>query len=352
MKPETHILKRAAAAIKGLADISFEGSSDRHPDGFLVDGIATIKVRGGVIKEPYIEKQTIRADFIHLLSLPRHAKSNNPLLLVTSYVSEKVGEQLRAANIHFVDMAGNAFLAQKDLYLFVIGRRLNREEVLLGNSNTCRAFHPSGLKLILNLLADDELNSTKPELALVGKPYREISQATGIATSTIGWIMADLIQQQYIIQVSAGHRMLVNRVSLLERWVQGYQERLRPSLLLGRYQPAQANWWRDAVLENGLWSGETAAALLTHSLKPQTATIFGSLPSHAFILKHQLQKDPAGSVEFLKPLWPTTNHKPVQGHCVHPLLIYADLLSIDDDRTREVAKIIYEHHIHPIINTN
>lgn len=352
MKPETHILKMTAAAVKGLADISFEGSGGRDASGFPVDGIATIRVRGSIIKEPYIVKQTIRADFIHLLSLPRHDKTSGDLLLVTSYVSEKIGEQLRAANIHFVDMAGNAFLAEKDLYLFVIGRRLNREEVLPGNSNTCRAFYPSGLKLIFNLLADDELNSTKPELALVGKPYREISQATEIATSTIGWIMADLIQQQYVIPVSAGHRMLVNRVSLLERWVQGYQERLRPSLLLGRYRPVQADWWRDAVLENGLWSGETAAALLTQSLKPQTATIFGSLPSHAFVLKHQLQKDAAGTVEFLKPLWPTPNHKTVKGQCVHPLLIYADLLSIDDDRTREVAKIIYEHHIHPIIKTD
>ena len=129
MKPETHIFKKAAGAIKGLADISFEGSSDRHPDGFPVDGIATIRVRGSVIKEPYIVKQTIRADFIHLLSLLQHDKPNGSLLLVTSYVSEKIGEQLRAANIHFVDMAGNAFLVQNDLFLFVIGRRLDREEV-------------------------------------------------------------------------------------------------------------------------------------------------------------------------------------------------------------------------------
>ena len=32
-----------------------------------------------------------------------------------------------------------------------------------------------------------------------------------------------------------------------------------------------------------------------------------------------------------------------------PLVVYANLLSIDDDRTREGAKIIYETYIHSII---
>ena len=352
MKSEAILLNKVTASVSGIATLSFDGSRNRGTTALPVDGVATIRVRGNTFEEPYILKQSIRTDFIHLLCLLRQNKPDGAFLIVTSYVSERVGEQLRAANIHFVDMAGNAFLAKNDLFLFVIGRRLNRDELMVGNSKTFRAFHPSGLKLIFNLLADPELNSPKSKCALVGKPYREISQATGIATSTVGWIMADLIQQQYVICVSPGHKMLVNRASLLERWVQGYHERLRPSLLLGRYQPAQADWWRDAVLEKGLWSGETAAAILTKSLRPQTSTVFGRLPSHAFVLKHRLQKDPTGSVEFLKPIWPNLTQHAVKGKCVHPLLIYADLLSLDDDRTREVAKTIYEHHIHPIVKTD
>ncbi len=33
------------------------------------------------------------------------------------------------------------------------------------------------------------------------------------------------------------------------------------------------------------------------------------------------------------------------------LLVYADLLSIDDDRTREVAQIIYDRYLRTIIET-
>ena len=352
MKPDARILAEAAAATSGLANVSFEASNGHRGLAFPVDGMASIQFRGTFLKEPYIVKQTIRADFIDLLSFLRRDRPGGDLLMVTGCVSDKIGEKLRSAGIHFIDTAGNVFLTGKDQYLFVIGRRAKNEDVNFWDRNQGRAFHPSGLKLVFNLLTDSELNAHKPGSALVEKPYREISQATGLATSTIGWIMADLIHQKYVIQVSAGHRMLVDRMRLLDRWVQGYHERLRPNLLLGRYRPAQADWWRDAVVENGLWSGETAAARLTQSIKPQTATIFGTLPSHEFVLKHHLQKEPTGSVEFLKPFWTTPSREDAKGGCVHPLLIYADLLSIDDDRTREVAKIIYEHHIDPFIKTD
>jgi hypothetical protein len=104
-------------------------------------------------------------------------------------------------------------------------------------------------------------------------------------------------------------------------------------------------------MADGLWSGETAAALLTQSLKPQTFTVFGERPSHDFVLRHSLQKDVGGTVEFLKPFWRTPPDR-ADGPYVHPLLVYADLLSIDDDRTREVAQIIYDRYLHTIIETD
>ena len=69
------------------------------------------------------------------------------------------------------------------------------------------------------------------------------------------------------------------------------------------------------------------------------------------MLKHSLQKDPDGTVEFLKPFWRTPQVQSGGGSCVHPLLVYADLLSIDDDRTREVAQIIYDRYLRTIIET-
>ena len=153
------------------------------------------------------------------------------------------------------------------------------------------------------------------------------------------------------MQVDSGRRVLVERARILERWIQGYLDRLRPGIIIERYQPASANWWHAAKLEGGLWSGEVAAAMLTDSLKPGTVTIFGERPSHAFVLQHQLQKNPQGSVEFLKPIWRPPHPSAWEKQCVHPLLVYADLMSINDDRTREAANIIYDRYLRSIIET-
>lgn len=112
--------------------------------------------------------------------------------------------------------------------------------------------------------------------------------------------------------------MLADRLRLLERWVQAYIARMRPGLVVERYRPARADWWQDAELADGLWSGETAAALLTQSLKPQTFTVFGGQPSHDFVLRHSLQKDADGTVEFLKPFWRTPQDRTGGSPCVHP----------------------------------
>ncbi|HOC32193.1 MAG TPA: type IV toxin-antitoxin system AbiEi family antitoxin, partial [Armatimonadota bacterium] len=49
--------------------------------------------------------------------------------------------------------------------------------------------------------------------------------------------------------------------------------------------------------------------------------------------------------------WRTPQARAGGGLCVHPLLVYADLLSIDDDRTREIAQSIYDRYLHTLIET-
>lgn len=352
MKRESDIFKSAARSVKDLAIVSCRKSdkpSWNHPSQRF-DGTVDIRVGKHCIREPYMVRASLGSDTVHLLSMVRQ-ESKEGLLLVASHVNDRIGNLLRSADVHFMDMDGNLFLDGSGIHMFVIGRRGNHKPLHSQRGTGSRAFYPSGLRLLFHLLIDPALNSGKAGSALVDKTYREISARTGISHSTVGWVMADLIDQKLVIQVSPGHRMLADRPRILERWVQGYIERLRPSLVVERYSPPRADWWQDATLPEGLWSGETAAALLTHALKPQTATIFGNRPSHDFVLKHMLQKDPEGTVVFLKPFWRTSQAPSSNVPCVHPLLVYADLLSIDDDRTREVAKHIYDNYLRPIIET-
>jgi len=350
MKRSSDIFSLACESVKGLAVISSaDGPRGVANKGF--DGVAEIRAGNRQIRKPYVVRSTVGPDTIHLLSLLRRG-SVDGLLLAASHVNDRTADLLRSADVQFVDTDGNAFLTGDGIYILVTGRRISREAPKTGGASKDRAFHPSGLQFLFHLLTDTATDSAKPGLALVDKTYREIGAATGIAHSTVGWVMADLIRQNFVVQVSPGKRMLANRLRLLERWVQAYVARMRPGLVVERYRPARADWWQDAELADGLWSGETAAALLTQSLKPQTFTVFGGRPSHDFVLRHSLQKDADGTVEFLKPFWRKPPARADGSRCVHPLLVYADLLSIDDDRTREVAQLIYDRYLRTIIETD
>ena len=62
------------------------------------------------------------------------------------------------------------------------------------------------------------------------------------------------------------------------------------------------------------------------------------------MIANKLKKDPLGNIEILERFWPLENVVD-EGDTVHPILIYADLVAIGDQRTMETARIIYEQHI-------
>ena len=349
METLSALLERAARAVGDLTGVTCEMSSLRStaPKDRGFDGVARLMVHGRKVRKPFVVKRSVNLDVLHLLTFLRKDSADG-LLLVTSHVNERQAEILRKAGVEFMDEAGNVFLTGPGLHVLMTGRRAVRS---LAAVSRPRVFHPSGLKLLFALLADPQLDNPQPNAALVSRTYRDIGATTGIPHSTIGWIMADLMRLGIVVQVEDSVRALVERSRLLERWVQGYQEDLRPKLVAERYRASRADWWKTASLQNALWSGEVAESKLTGTLKPGTVTVFGERPSHRFVLKHNLQKDPKGPVEFLSPFWRMEVASGPAHTCVHPILVYADLLAIDDDRTREAAQAVYHHHLRSIIET-
>ncbi|HBA83934.1 MAG TPA: hypothetical protein DCZ95_07570 [Verrucomicrobia bacterium] len=351
MKTESNILDsvaRVVGAMTGLVvkDTDWRPSRSNEPQ---YDGAVELQFGKQKLRQPYVAKRSLNATTIHLLSILQK-QSPNGLLLVTTYVNDRQSDALRQAGVYYMDTAGNVFLAASGLHLLVSGRRLPKKGV--EQSDRSKAFHSAGLRLLFSLLTDPHLDDETPGKALVSRPYREISAVTGLSHSTVGWVMADLSRQGMVLETEGRSRMLVDRARILERWVQGYLDRLRPRLVQGRFRPERNDWWQDVHLKAGLWSGEVAAASLTGMLKPGSVTIFGDTPAHSFILKHHLQKDPQGSVEFLNPFWGAAQPAAVEKKtCVHPLLVYADLLAVEDDRTHEIAQGIYEKYLRSLIET-
>lgn len=253
------------------------------------------------------------------------ARYGENALLVTDYITPQMADELRTREVQFIDAAGNAYLRQPALYVWVKGQRPPEDEAL-GVAPAGRAFRPTGLQVLFTLLC-------KPEIADL--PYREIAVQAGVAHGTVGWVMAELPKLGFIAQMN-GKRRLIDAERLLAQWVTAYAQTLRPKLILARYEAARLDWAEtmDAKDYGLLLGGEPAAARLTHNLRPGTATLYGEKPNPRLLVDQRLQPNRQGNVEILRRFWTFDGETP--GMVPH-LLVYADLLAIGDTRCIETA---------------
>jgi hypothetical protein len=322
-EPETHVLAAAVKAMEPLGlrfkVLNQQGGGDRRPDAILGLRFGGRELRYRVEVKRRLRPATLGA-VVHQL----RAHGGNPLL-VTDHVTPPLAEALRTRGIEFVDAAGNAFLNQPPLLVFVKGQRPAEEGPALERG---RAFQATGLQVLFALLA-------RPELAAL--PYREIATAAGVAHGTVGWVMAELPGLGYVAKVG-GRRRLVNGERLLDRWTEAYARTLRPKLLLGRYRGdlgalQQTTPWPGGVLIGG----ELAAARLTRHLRPGTATFYAQAVDPNVLLRLVLKADTDGNVDFRRRFW---NFPAEETQLTPNLLVYADLLAIGDARCLETAQLL------------
>jgi hypothetical protein len=258
-------------------------------------------------------------------------------VVVMPQVTADRADKLRQDEIQFIDTAGNGYLNQPPLYLFIKG---NKAKKIIEAPATPRAFKQTGLRVLYALLCVPGLEN---------EPYRTIADKAKVALGMVNWVVKDLQQLGYLLETGSGRNRqlrLLQKEQLLERWVTAYAEQLRPKLVFGRYQGAEG-WWQQAVLnpDEALWGGEVAAAKLTDYLKPQMITIYVDRDNPtAVLLPNRLKKDPQGEVELVVRFWQPETVAP-RGDMVHPLLVYADLMATGNQRNIETARMIYDQHL-------
>jgi hypothetical protein len=295
----------------------------RHVDAVIDIQYGEHKARYEVETKQGLRPGTLGA-IVHQL---RHLGPNK--MLVTDYVTPNLADELRNRQVHFMDAAGNAYLATPDFMVWVKGERPRvAPEAATG---TGRAFTATGLQVLFALLC-------APERAAL--PYRDIAKLAGVAHGTVGWVMAELPRLGFLATVPQHGRRLVNVETLLAQWTEAYARTLRPKMVLGRFRAETLEW---ATADNALrydlaLGGEPAAAQLTQNLRPGTATFYGHQIKVRLVLEQRLRPDAEGNVEVLRRFWTFTDGEP---GLVPTLLVYADLLAIGDARCLEAATLIY-----------
>jgi hypothetical protein len=246
-------------------------------------------------------------------------------MLFADYVTPQIADILRAQNIAFADAAGNVYINRPPWYFFVKGEKPT--EGAYAPKQVGRAFQAGGLRVLFALLC-------KP--GLINENYRTIAAQAGVAHGTVGWVMAELPALGFLAEI-AGKRRLLQPERLLKQWVEAYARKLRPKLLVGRYQ-ADGNAWQatlDPLKYAAVWGGETAAAKMTNMLRPEITTLYVRQRDPALIHAARLRPDPNGNVELVTRFWEFENDPP---DLAPAILVYADLLATGDARCIEVAR--------------
>lgn len=255
---------------------------------------------------------------------------------VASYVPETLAAQLRQRGYCYADAAGNAWIedAAANLLVLVQGRaRPKNPEVTVFQGG----FYAHGLLLLYHLLTNPAM-LTYSEAAL--------AKRTNVPLPRLRNILHDLEQQGHL--TPAPNRQLVDRPELLAQWTAAYNKRLRPRLNPIRYRwlPNTGEWpdaqsYQAAEVE-GAWGGELAAHLLLETNQPGRITsLYYSGDRTALCARLGLARHSKGTVQILNLFVPPDYTLRSGRVCVHPLLVYADLLQDEEAQSRLLAEQLH-----------
>jgi len=289
------------------------------------DGAVSI----GNVKKSIEVKKTLTKP--QLLSVIRQCKDHD-CMLFSEYLAETAAKELAKCGVEFADSAGNLFLKLPEHTFFIMNCK-KANDINKGH-NLGRAFAPAGLKLIFILLTDPEMLKNN---------YRILQKKSGVSLGSIGYIMADLKEHGFLLELD-GKLRFADKEKLMDRWCLAYREKLRGKLNIQRYS-ANLDNFKDIQLLAGLpaaWGGEAAAYFLNGHIHPEIWSIYRWGNINKLIAQAKFRPDPNGKIEILNAFWPEKGNTLTT---VHPLLIYADLIAGGDSRNLEIAMKIHQKYL-------
>jgi hypothetical protein len=249
-------------------------------------------------------------------------------IVFSPYVSPPVGELLASHHIGFVDQAGNCHIAVGRDYLAHIEGRRPEHPARQGRGLGARSY-----QVLFALLA-------RP--LLVAAPIRSLADAAGVRKTAAADLLRRLKDEGLVLRDKAGLRIARPNV-LMDRWVAGYADKLRPKLLVGRYRsaakdPLAFEKHAEAALEglHWAWGGATAGYRLTKHYRSVTTTLHVASPPATLQRQLNLLSAKDGPIVVLDVPGPQGLEGPIP-HVAHPLLVYTELVLEGDERALEAA---------------
>lgn len=344
---ENNLLEKAVRAFYRETGLNLIPKEGHGVPGVKID--ATIEIEGYeyIRYTAEIKKWAQHANFGALVNQIEQLPMKG--MLVADYVNPNMADKLRKMDVPFIDAAGNAYINEKPLYVFIKTNKAqtNRDKNIQGMKEAQkrgRAFKPTGLKVLYALIRDPQL---------IYAPYRGIADIAGVALGTVGWVINDLKQGGYLVATGKTQKRIKNKKQLLDKWVDAYLEKLRPKQFIGTFATENEYWWQDLdyqIIKYGArWGGEVAAAKLTGYLKPEKVIIYLPREGEKYMqlfTDQRMRKNPEGNIQVYRAFWnQELNYQFDDADIVDPLIVYADLLGTGDTRNLETARMIYDKEL-------
>ena len=268
-------------------------------------------------------------------------------LLVADYINRNMGERLKEADVQFIDTAGNAYINQRPIYIYINGNKPQKAIVAKGPLKTNRAFQPTGMKVVFVFLREEKL---------VNAPYRVIADQAAVALGAVGWVIYDLIAHGFLLEgIDKNQRKLAEFDRLLDQWVEAYPYKLKRKYEIGRFTTGNPDWWKTIHPEkyDAQWGGEIAVAKYTNYLNPQHGLVYIDKTKIAdFLQAARLKKAEPNErqdiqIDLVEPFWKKANNDGKIKHAslVHPIIAYADLIESSDTRNLDAANRLREKYL-------
>ncbi|CAA9272254.1 MAG: hypothetical protein AVDCRST_MAG56-3132 [uncultured Cytophagales bacterium] len=299
-----------------------------------VDGVLELTLDAHQIKLYAEVKKELRNH--HLPQLLTLAKQYQPFMVIAGKIFPKLKAELRENGIAYLEANGNAWIRRNGLLIWVDHQQpAGTGKVKTVPERPNRAFTKTGLKVVFHFLLDE----TSLHLS-----YREIAARSGVALGQVNYVFNGLRERGFLVKFNQNEYRLTNKRALLDRWLEAYEERLKPSLAMGRFRFLKAedfDNWRNIALKNAKsrWGGEAAGDLYTNYLKPATLTVYTLETKTELMSNYRLVPDANGFVEAYEKFW---SDDEVNTNVVPPLLAYTDLINTNDKRCQDTAQLIYD----------
>jgi len=266
----------------------------------------------------------------HLDKLLRQAELNKPFMLIADRIFPAQKQRLRENGIAYLDTSGNIYASNGNLLLWLDGQKPVHIAAYI---KTNRAFTKAGLKVVYAFLQNPEA---------VNFTYREIASFAKVALGTINEAILALKETGHLLVVNKNRMVLSNKRELLDNWMIGYRNILKPSLLLGTYHFGGSERWNQIELPaTAVWGGEPAGDLETGHLNPKKWTIYTAQAKPELIKTLKLVPRSDGNLKIYDKFWLDTTLYP-NNRVTPELITYADLMTTGDARCIETANIIYD----------